>query len=507
MFEFTLPDVGEGVAEGEIVTWLVAEGDTVTEDQVLAEVETDKAVVDLPSPKAGTVVELHAEEGDVVPVGDVVVTIDAGETEGESSPTAAEAEPPSAGDESATDAAEPSATGGRVFAPPRVRRLARELGVEVAAVAGSGPSGRVTEADVREAANDGGSGEGTAAAETEGATETKSAISKVGDGTSDPESAVSTASDTASDETEATDRERTLAAPATRRLAAEEGLDIDAVPTEKRRDGEAFVESDDVRAYAETQRAAQRADADAVGEDTTDETGTEEAVTTEPYRGVRRSIGERMEQSVYTAPHVSHHDTAVVDNLVETRAALKPEADEQGVSLTYLPFVMKAVVAGLKAHPILNSSLDEDEEVIRIKHDYNVGVAVATEAGLMVPVVENVDEKGLLQLASEVRELAARARERELTREEMRGGTFTVTNFGAIGGEYATPIINYPETAILGLGALEQRPTVEDGEVVAAHTLPLSLSVDHRVIDGADAANFTNAVIASLETPTRLLLE
>jgi pyruvate dehydrogenase E2 component (dihydrolipoamide acetyltransferase) len=247
------------------------------------------------------------------------------------------------------------------------------------------------------------------------------------------------------------------------------------------------------------------------------------AETTEPYRGIRRTIGQQMEQSVYTAPHVSHHDTAVVDDLVETRAELKGRADERGISLTYLPFVMKAIVAALKEYPILNSSLDEDEEVIRIKHDYNIGVAVATDAGLMVPVVEAVDEKGLLQIASEVRELSERARDRDLAREEMQGGTFTVTNFGAIGGEYATPIINYPETAILGLGALEQRPVVEEseatesprtgsgatasGEVVAAHTLPLSLSIDHRVIDGAEAANFTNTVIEYLENPRLLLLE
>jgi len=541
MFEFKLPDVGEGVAEGEIVEWLVEPGDTVEEDQVLAEVETDKAVVDLPSPKAGTVVELLAEEGDMVPVGDVVVTIDTGDGEGDtggevSAEADAEAETEAAADTPEDgEAAESSAKGGRVFAPPNVRRLARELDVDVASVTGSGPGGRVTEADVREAATKSGSDDADVAAavtSVDDETETdsdepkrKSAISKVGGEaeTTERKSAVSKAEKSTHDGIEAADRERTLAAPATRRVAEEEGVDLDAVPTDKTRDGQAYVESDDVRAYAEAQRAAKQAEAEA---DAEAEAAVEPAVseaeaatgaaatgagdraeTTEPYRGIRRTIGQQMEQSVYTAPHVSHHDTAVVDDLVETRAELKGRADERGISLTYLPFVMKAVVAGLQEYPILNSSLDEDEEVIRIKHDYNIGVAVATDAGLMVPVVEAVDEKGLLQIASEVRELSERARERDLAREEMQGGTFTVTNFGAIGGEYATPIINYPETAILGLGALEQRPTVDDGEVVAAHTLPLSLSIDHRVIDGAEAANFTNTVIEYLEDPRLLLLE
>jgi pyruvate dehydrogenase E2 component (dihydrolipoamide acetyltransferase) len=524
MFEFKLPDVGEGVAEGEIVSWLVSEGDTVSEDQVLAEVETDKAVVDLPAPRAGTIATLHAAEGEMVPVGTVVVTIDTGEgdDEAEEVAEATESESTTDGEASPADAdepdAEPSAKGGRVFAPPNVRRLARELNVEIAAVAGSGPGGRVTESNVREAATKPGSDDEDVAAavtsvdEAEDGQEPKSAVSNVDGETSKPKSAISKVGSSGGD-SEPADRDRTLAAPATRRIADEEGVDLNAVPTEKRRDGQPFVDADDVRAYAEAQRAAQQADADAVGEaaegaETTVDatTSADGAVTTEPYRGIRRTIGNKMAESVYTAPHVSHHDTAVVDELVETRGKLKARADEQGISLTYVPFVMKAIVAALQEYPILNSSLDEEAEEIHIKHDYNIGVAVATDAGLMVPVVDNVDEKGLLQLASEVRELAERARDRSLAREEMQGGTFTITNFGAIGGEYATPIINYPETAILGLGALEQRPTVEDGEVVAAHTLPLSLSIDHRVIDGAEAAGFTNTVIEYLEDPRLLLL-
>jgi pyruvate dehydrogenase E2 component (dihydrolipoamide acetyltransferase) len=176
------------------------------------------------------------------------------------------------------------------------------------------------------------------------------------------------------------------------------------------------------------------------------------------------------------------------------------------VSLTYMPFVMAAVVKALKEFPQLNAMLDEEAEEIVYRKEYHLGVAVATEAGLMVPVVRDVDRKGAVDLASELGGLVERARERKISREEMQGSTFTLTNFGAIGGEYATPIINYPEVAILGLGAIEQRPVVEDGEVVARHTLPLSLSIDHRVVDGADAGRFTNRVIELLENPRLLLL-
>jgi len=527
MFEFELPDVGEGVAEGEIVAWHVTEGDEVEEDQVLAEVETDKAVVDLPSPVAGTVRELHAKEGEVVPVGDVVITIDVAGEE----PDEVEVEPET-GNEAETDETATDDTGetpdGRVFAPPNVRRLARELDVDLAAVDGSGPGGRVTEGDVRVTAEREHTDEETAEAVTESAetgdgaqTEGETASASPGrDGQQAPA-------------VESADRDRTLAAPATRKLAREEGIDIDEVPTEKTRDGEAFVEPEDVHAYGEATATAAAADTEpaeatagtgpageAATADTAAEAGEAPDVTTEPYRGVRRTIGQQMERSAYTAPHVCHHDTAVVDDLVRTRADLKPRAAEQDVRLTYVPFVMKAIVAGLREYPVLNTELDEENEQILYKHYYNIGLAVATDAGLMVPVVEDVDEKGILELAAEANTLAERARNRDITHEEMQGGTFTITNFGAIGGEYATPIINYPETAILGLGAIEQRPVVAEteasatsddpastGEVVARHTLPLSLSIDHRVIDGAEAAGFVNTVIEHLENPTLLLLE
>ena len=544
-FEFELPDVGEGVAEGEIVQWLVGPGEQVTEDQPLVEVETDKAVVEVPSPVNGRVTEIRAEVGEVVPVGSVLIVIEPDEEAEVGDDIAAEPEEvaePGTGDgapdaTAAHDAAperDPTADGqdrepatadagdgasDRVFASPSARRVARELGVDITTVEGSGPAGRVSEEDVRAAAASGDeAADATGDADT-GAEATASDDGPTGDGQTAESGETDTgteAADTAATATAETaaDRDRTLAAPATRRLAEEEGVDVDAVPATEERDGQPYVTPEAVREYAESQREAQAADAEAVSAGSADDraaaggervaAGEEERV---PYRGIRRTIGERMAQSAYTAPHVTHHDRVDVTALVEARTELKPRAEERGISLSYLPFVMKAVVAALREFPILNSQLDEESEEIVKKGYYNLGVATATDAGLMVPVVDSVDGKSLLQLASETNELVEKARDRSISREEMRGGTFTITNFGAIGGEYATPIINYPETAILGLGSLEQRPTVVDGEVVARHVLPLSLSIDHRVVDGAEAAQFTNRLKEYLANPTLLLLE
>jgi pyruvate dehydrogenase E2 component (dihydrolipoamide acetyltransferase) len=516
-FEFELPDVGEGIAEGEIVAWHVSPGDHVEEDQVMADVETDKAVVDLPAPVTGTITDLHAEEGEMVPVGDVVATIDvdgeATETDDtaaatDTDETAETASAPDTATDAGSDGAADEATieaatdDSRVFAPPNVRRLARELGVDITAVDGSGPSGRITEGDVRAAVE--------SSTSESASTETTSAVTKRSDDGAGEAQAETQATATT---VETADREQTLATPATRGLAREHDIDLDEVPTDKTRDGEAFVEEEDIRAFIEAQEAETTASPEVTQTASTDATArqaqpaTEQPVTREPYRGIRRTIGQQMEESAFTAPHATHHDKATVSSLVEAREKLTERADEQGIKLTYMPFVLKAIVAALKEYPELNSELDTENEEVIYKHYYNIGIAVATDAGLMVPVVENVDEKGILQLASEVNELATRARNRDISPDEMQGGTFTITNFGAFGGEYATPIINHPETAILGLGAIEQRPVVEDDEVVPRHTLPLSLAIDHRVIDGAEAAQFCNTVKEYLETPELLLLE
>ncbi|WP_135825012.1 dihydrolipoamide acetyltransferase family protein [Halorussus ruber] len=523
--EFKLPDVGEGVSEGEIVSWLVEEGDTVSEDMPVAEVETDKAIVEVPSPVNGTVKEIIPEEGEVVKVGSVIITFDVeGEADETETETAASEESTESQTETAeepevpaddAEAEEVSTGEGRVFAAPSARRLARELGVDIAAVEGSGPSGRVTERDVRQAAESGvdtqeGSGstggpEPTSGGGTSGPSPTSGGGTSgpsptSGGGTSGPSpTSGGGTSGPAPTDIESADRETTLAAPATRRIAEEQGVDLNKVPATEQRDGEAFVTSEAVMEYAEAQQRAQQADAAEPAEG--------ERVERIQYKGVRKTIGDAMVNSKFSAPHVTHHDTAVVDNLVETRERLKPEAEERGISLTYMPFVMKAVVAALKQHPKLNSELDEEAGEILRKNYYNVGVATATDAGLMVPVVDDVDDKGLLQISSEVNEVVQKARDRSISRDELQGSTFSITNFGAIGGEYATPILNYPEAGILGIGELKQRPVVEDGEVVAKYTLPISLSIDHRIVDGADAAAFANTFIEYVENPELLLLE
>jgi pyruvate dehydrogenase E2 component (dihydrolipoamide acetyltransferase) len=486
---FKLPDVGEGVAEGELVRWLVGEGQDIEEDQPLAEVETDKALVDLPSPFAGTVVELHAEEGEMVPVGTVIVSVDVGGDGDAEGGTDVTAESVSGDDE----AAAPS--DGRVFAPPHTRRLARELGVDLARVEGSGPGGRVTDADVRAAAE----------GETEPSASTGPDATSVVQAPDDEAGAHRESADAVTEAAAAVtgaERDRTLAAPATRRLAVDLGVDLDAVPTDERRDGEAFVTPEMVREFAAGEEAT--ADAEPTASAPADGPQPGDRI---PYRGVRRAIGEQMERAKYTAPHVTHTDEVDVTRLVETKADLEPYAAEAGVSLTYLPFVMRAVTRALREFPRVNASLDEDAEEIVLHDDYNVGVATATDAGLMVPVVEDVAGKGLLELAAETATKVERARDRSIDREEMQGGTFTITNVGVIGGEYATPIVNYPEVAILALGKVAERPRVVDGEVVPRYTLPLSLSVDHRVVDGAVAARFTNRVMALLAAPARLLVE
>ncbi|TYT61652.1 dihydrolipoamide acetyltransferase family protein [Natrialba swarupiae] len=536
--EFELPDVGEGVAEGELVSWLVEEGDAVSEDQPIAEVETDKALVDVPSPVDGTIRELRYEEGDVIPVGDVFVTFDVdGEEPVESTDDAAD----TAGDdpESAEHGAgSPDATGAeadevatpqdRVFAPPRVRRLAREEGIDLTSIQGSGPGGRITAADVRSAvAGDSqastGSGVTSADAPADSDAKTGSDVTAASDAetTADTRTGPETDSRATSpppSSLESADRDRTLAAPATRRIAREKGIDLDSVPAVEEREGEAFVTSEAVENYAAAQKRAQDADRAAVeagkpvGGAGTDAFAPGESERREPFQGVRKRIAEAMVESKYSAPHVTHHDEVDVTALVETRERLKPRAEERGINLTYMPFITKAVIAALKEYPEMNAVLDEENEEIVYRDYYNIGIAAATDNGLMVPVVENADRKGLLSLSSETNELAKKARERSISPSELRGSTFTITNVGGIGGEYATPILNYPESGILGVGEIKRKPRVvtdENGEesIEPRSVLTLSLSFDHRLIDGAVGARFTNTVIEHLENPELLLLE
>ncbi|SEA20013.1 pyruvate dehydrogenase E2 component (dihydrolipoamide acetyltransferase) [Haloplanus vescus] len=448
-----LPDLGEGVAEGELLQWLVDVDETVTEDQVLAQMETDKAIVDLPAPHDGRVVERHAEAGDMVPVGDPVVSIDVDDDAAQSD---TDDTAPSDDDTSDPDETPPLVPDGRVFAPPRVRRLARELGVDIGRVTGTGPNGRVTDADVRAASE----GDESADCGEESTHETDERTTPQTD-----EAAESTATD---------DRP-------TPRTPADDATDV-------------------MRPRSDTEGRTHRESASAV--DAASEVKTTVDAGATPPADDRDSDGPttvEFDPANAAVSQTTHTDHADVTDLVELTTELDPYAADAGVDLTPLPFVLRAVTHALAEVPRLNATLDDGEAV---RHDdYHLGVATATGAGLAVPVVEHVDQLDLLTLASET----AAALDASSPDSDATRATFTVTNTGAIGGEYATPAVRPPQVATLALGRLQPRPRVVDDAIVVRHTLPLSLSVDHRVVDGATAARFTNRVRACLSDPTRLL--
>lgn len=447
--ELVLPELAESVVEGEIVKWLVAEGENVAQDQPVVEVMTDKVTVELPSPFAGVLETQLVAEGDVVAVHAPIARF-ADEAVGEQAAGATETPSPAAdlvqseeaadddtdddtddGDArslfraSKDDAAEPvyqvkrqetqkgepdrkAGPYGRPVAVPAARKLARELGLELSAVSGGGPNGRIRVDDVRRAAEQGAS----------------------------PVPA-------------------TPKAPAYKTPAGYEGLE------------ERF-----------------------------------------PIRGLRRAISNRMVASHLQTVRTLHVDEVDATELVALRSKLKPLAEKRGVKLSYLPFIMKATVAALKAFPVVNSSLDEAASEVVLKRFYNLGLAVAIDAGLVVPVVKDVDKKSILEVAQEVSTLAAKAGDGKLAPEDVKGGTFSVTNIGSLGGLFSFPIINVPEAAILGVHSIKKRPVVMPDDTIAARQmLYLSLSFDHRIIDGAEAAQFTSYLIELLTTPESLFLD
>jgi pyruvate dehydrogenase E2 component (dihydrolipoamide acetyltransferase) len=454
--DFKLPDLGEGIHEGEIVQVMVSEGDHVEEDQSILEVETDKAAVEIPSPFAGTVSKIHVEPGQVVHVGDVLISF--GEVEGaETAPGAPpeekgqqpenEAEPPPARvregvekreEQEAEEVAEKEKAPakrrkGAVPASPATRRLARELGVELARVPGTGPEGLVTSEDVRQFAE---RGEGAEA------------------------------------EVQAPPEEKPVPALATVHVSPlrPSAVPVPALP--------------DFSHWGEVERV--------------------------PLRSVRRATAKQMALAWSQIPHVNHQDRADITELETFRQRYKDRVREQGGSLTPLVFVMKAVVAALRAFPRFNSSVDADSEEIVLKHYYNLGIAIDTDRGLMAPVIREVDRKSIVDLATELKALAERTRAGEATLEDMQGGTFTITNIGTLGGTTFLPIINYPEVAILGMAKARYQPVVQGDDtkarIVPRLLLPLTLSFDHRVVDGADAARFMNMIVSVLEDPDKLLI-
>ena len=429
MFIFELPEIGEGVVEGEIVRWLVKPGDAVTQNQPLCEVMTDKATVEISTPRAGRVVAVRHREGDIVKVHSPLVDIDESGSAAPAPATAvppsgpapapapppapapATAAPPSAPAPAAPPSAPPPAPapapaalppGGKTLATPAVRSHARTAGVELTAVPGSGKAGRVTHADID--------------AFVAHAAEVK-------------------------------------APPALPQVAPAAG---------DRR----------VRII-----------------------------------GLRRKIAEKMVQSYRTAPHFTYVDEVDATRLVALRETLKGRAEAAGVTLTYIPFIMKALASVFREFPNVNATMDEENFELVVRGDVNIGLATDTDAGLYVPVIKQVQNKSILELAREIADLTARTRAGKVELSELQGGSFTITSVGNIGGRFATPILNHPEVAILGVNQIHDRPMVIDGQIVARKMFYLSPSFDHRVIDGAVAARFVSALKVLLEAPEALLLE
>ena len=404
-YEFKLPDIGEGVVEGEVVRWLVKEGDTVREDQPLVEVMTDKATVEIPAPRAGRVGKRMFAEGEICPVGKVLLTI---ELDAAAPPSAAKAAPaaPLAAVPSpaAAPAGEvPTVLHTAVLATPATRKLARELRIDIRLVTGTGRGGRITSDDVR----------------NHGAASGPSAV-------------------------------RT-SPPAATRMAG------------------------DVRI---------------------------------PFRGVRKKIAEHLVHSKQTAAHFSYWEEVDCTDLVQVRAKTNEKLAARGLKLSYLPFIIKATTGALAKFPQLNSTLDEKAGEIVQRGAQHIGLATATDNGLIVPVVRDAGSKTLVQLAEEIERLAEVTRTGKATREELSGSTFTITSLGTLGGLGATPIINFPEVAILGVHKIARRPMVGAGDkIVARDMMNLSISVDHRVVDGYDAARLVAEIKASLENPGLLMVD
>ncbi|MCM3225062.1 dihydrolipoamide acetyltransferase family protein [Terribacillus saccharophilus] len=431
-FEFKMPDIGEGIHEGEIVKWFVKEGDTVAEDDVLCEVQNDKAVVEIPSPYEGTVSKISVGEGEVAIVGDTLITFDgeAGDAAGGDAPAPAEQEQTSiqANGTESNETVEkikeegPKAEAGEapsgdlIIAMPSVRKYAREQGVNIKQVSGSGKGGRVLAEDIDSFKNGGAA----------------------------------------------------KAAPQ---------AEADEKPAAEQKQSAPVVSGDE---YPESR---------------------------EKMSGIRRAIAKAMVKSKTTAPHVTLMDEVDVTELVAHRKKFKAVAAEKEIKLTYLPYVAKALVSVLKNFPILNSSIDDATDEIITKHYYNIGIAADTEKGLLVPVVKNADRKSIFTISQEINELAVKARDGKLAPDEMKGASSTISNIGSAGGQWFTPVINYPEAAILGVGRIAEKAIVKDGEIVAAPVLALSLSFDHRIVDGATAQTAMNHLKRLLADPQLIMME
>jgi pyruvate dehydrogenase E2 component (dihydrolipoamide acetyltransferase) len=422
---FKLPDLGEGIHEGEVLAVPVEVGQEVKEGDIILEVETDKAAVEIPSPYTGSIQEIFVKPGDIVNVGDVMMTF----TNGEGDQTVKEEKPikkPATPAETVAAATRrsPALKEGPVPASPATRRLARELGIDLHLVTATGPAGLVTAEDVRKLAQNG----------------------KV-------HKEVPAASQPGTDEVQP--------------------LPISEPPLP------------DFTRWGSVERV--------------------------PFRSIRRATGKQMALAWSLIPHVNSQDVVDITKLEAFRQKHKTEIESAGGKLTLTVFALKAIATALKTYPNFNATLDMANAEVIIKQYYNIGVAVNTDRGLIVPVVRDVDRKSIKELSVELNDLVQRTRARKTTLAEMQGGTFTITNAGAMGGGFFAPIINYPEVAILGVGQARMQPVVRDKgkgdfQIVPRLLMPVVLCIDHRVLDGADAIKFLRVIIDSLEDPDELLM-
>lgn len=425
-YMFKFPDIGEGLEEGKIIEWYVEKGQSILSGDPLVKMETDKVVTDIPSPKSGIISQRFGGIGETVKVGSALVEIDMPGVEGAAAQAEAQQE---------------------IKAPS----------AEVVEEKGFGVVGTI------EVAGDGAylpsSGEGMEAAVT--AIEEKP--------------------------------RKVLATPVARAMAKERGIDINEVtgtgPANR-------VTIKDIENYKPGSTSAKPVSANITSEMRT------EAV---PLSMIRKTIAKNMLRSKQNAAHMSVMDEVEVSALVKARIMLKARLEKDGIRLSYLPFVIKAISIALKHYPILNAELDLEAEKIIYKHYINMGIAVDTDDGLVVPVIKDADKKSLVQLAKELNEISAKAQERKLTMQDLKDGTFSITSYGSIGGYFAVPVINYPQVAIFGIGKLVEKPVVKDGAVVVGKILPISMSVDHRIVDGGVVARFLNEVLEYLKEPLLML--
>ncbi len=424
MQEFKLPDLGEGMQEAEVVQWLIKPGDTIKLDQTMVQVETDKAIVEIPSPVAGRVTEIRVQDGQVAKVGEILVIFETPDAANGGGSTPAKNSGSAVVTTEAVHTPSPAVQNPpakqRVLAAPAVRKLAFELGVDLEQVTSSQPNGRVTIDDVRAYAG------------------------------------------------KATHPAAGVAAEEAEQPMPQSGLASAQKPEQP-------------VALAQDER--------------------------QPLTGLRKRIAEHMERSWRIIPHATAFDEVDGEALAALREALKPVAEKQGVRLTYIPLLIKLLIPLLKEFPIFNASLDDERREIVYKRSYHVGVATASPEGLLVPVLRNADRLTLLEIASKLERLVEGARKRTLSLPELSGSTFTLNNVGSFGGSSGTPIINHPEVAILAVGKLQDKAVVQHGAVIVRPIMPLALSFDHRVIDGAMAGAFLARFKELVENPQQLMLD